>query len=155
MISVRRAAPDNAAALTDLATRTFTDTFATVNTPENMALFLSSNYSTELQRREILNPDIDTLLAYADGNLAGFAQVRVGSTVSCVTAPEQIELWRFYVAAEWLGRGVAQELMAVVVQAARRRGKTTLWLGVWEHNPRALAGGGGGEISAIRAARPA
>jgi ribosomal protein S18 acetylase RimI-like enzyme len=34
---------------------------------------------------------------------------------------------------------VAQLLMAECVAEARRRGGRTLWLGVWQENPRAIA----------------
>ena len=57
----------------------------------------------------------------------------------CVTGPEPIELWRFYVDRPWHGRGIAQALMERVKAAARERGAKTLWLGVWERNDRARA----------------
>jgi ribosomal protein S18 acetylase RimI-like enzyme len=43
------------------------------------------------------------------------------------------------VARVWHGRGVAQALMDAVLDGARARGGRTLWLGVWERNPRAVA----------------
>jgi ribosomal protein S18 acetylase RimI-like enzyme len=69
----------------------------------------------------------------------GYAQVRTVRPPACVVPTNAIELWRFYVARAWHGRGVAQELMVAVVQAARAAGGETLWLGVWELNPRAQA----------------
>ena len=62
-----------------------------------------------------------------------------GHVPECVTGPEPIELWRFYVDREWHGRGIAQALMDRVKAAARERGAKTLWLGVWERNDRARA----------------
>jgi ribosomal protein S18 acetylase RimI-like enzyme len=50
-----------------------------------------------------------------------------------------VELGRFYVDGSWHGRGLAPRLMAVVRDAARGLGGRTLWLAVWEHNPRAIA----------------
>jgi ribosomal protein S18 acetylase RimI-like enzyme len=50
-----------------------------------------------------------------------------------------LELWRFYVARPWHGRGIAQALMSHVNAEAHRRGARTLWLGVWERNERAKA----------------
>jgi len=69
----------------------------------------------------------------------GYAQLRSVRPPPCVDPAKAIELWRFYVASAWHGRGVSQELMAAVVQAARDAGGETLWLGVWERNPRAQA----------------
>jgi ribosomal protein S18 acetylase RimI-like enzyme len=50
-----------------------------------------------------------------------------------------VELVRFYVVRDWHGRGVAQRLMDACVAEARRRGGRTLWLAVWQENPRAIA----------------
>ena len=58
---------------------------------------------------------------------------------SAAPGPAPIELKRIYVAKAWQGRRVAQALMDASLDAARARGARTLWLGVWERNPRALA----------------
>lgn len=138
-ITIRTGSPSDAAALAELAARTFRETFAAANRPEDMALHLATSYGTEQQRGEILDPAITTLLAEVDDALAGYAQVRAGETPEAVTGPAPLELWRFYVARQWQGRGVAQALMERVVHEARQRGARTLWLGVWERNPRAIA----------------
>ena len=56
-----------------------------------------------------------------------------------VRGPAPLELKRLYVVRAWHGRGVAHALMEAAIAAARARGAQTLWLGVWEHNPRAFA----------------
>jgi ribosomal protein S18 acetylase RimI-like enzyme len=50
-----------------------------------------------------------------------------------------MEVVRFYVDRPWHGRGVAHQLMAAAADAAQAAGARTLWLGVWERNPRAIA----------------
>ena len=131
-------APD-APALAELAARTFHETFAADNRPEDMALHSASAYGTSQQQQELVDPDIATLLVEVDGQLAGYAQLRSGLPPDCVTGEEPIELWRFYIAQPWHGRGVAQALMQSVESEAYRRGGRTLWLGVWERNERAKA----------------
>ncbi len=138
-IVVRAGVPSDAAALAELAARTFHETFAADNQPDDLALHLASAYDTAQQRGELLDPNITTLLAEVDGTLAGYAQVRQGTTPEAVTGDAPLELWRFYVARQWQGRGVAQALMQQVELEARRRGGLTLWLGVWERNSRAIA----------------
>jgi ribosomal protein S18 acetylase RimI-like enzyme len=139
MVTVRRAVPEDAAALAELATRTFRDAYADNTDPDDMASHLSSRYSERLQHQEICNPSVEVLLAEHEGRLIAYAMIRDGEFPSCITEPSPIELWRFYVDAPWHGRGVAQTLMAAVKDAARRREARTVWLGVWEHNPKAQA----------------
>ena len=122
-----------------LAAATFRDAFGSENDDADLALHLARSYGLPQQTAELAHPAITTLLAFAAGELAGYAQLRPGLPPPCVAAARPIELWRFYVARPWHGRGVAQSLMAAVVTAARARRAATLWLGVWERNPRAQA----------------
>lgn len=138
-VIVRIGRERDATALAELAARTFQDTFAADNRPEDMALHLSRAYGPPQQQRELADPDIVTLLADVDGQLAGYAQLRFAPPPDCVTGELPAELWRFYVDRPWHGRGVAQALMRRVEVEAYRRGARTLWLGVWERNPRARA----------------
>jgi ribosomal protein S18 acetylase RimI-like enzyme len=138
-VTVRSGTRADAAALAELAATTFRDAFGADNRPEDLALHLARSYGITQQTAELSDPTITTLLAFAHGAPAGYAQLRPGRAPACVQSTYSIELWRFYVAREWHGRGLAQELMAAVVAAARGRNAATLWLGVWERNPRAQA----------------
>lgn len=138
-IHVRRAAALDAKALAEIAARTFADAFGDSNTAEDMALHLTTKYGEAQQAAEIADPDIDVLIADIDGAMAGYAMVRGGQAPECVTLDAPVELWRFYVDRAWHGRGVAQALMTAVDEAARERGADSIWLSVWEHNPRAQA----------------
>ena len=102
-------------------------------------MFLASTFTADHQAREITDPAYATLFAEINGSLAGYAQLRFSRPPRCVTGPAPIELLRFYVDTAWQGRGIAQRLMTEVREAAKRLGARTLWLGVWEHNPRAKA----------------
>ena len=136
---IRPGVAADAAPLAELAARTFREAFAADNRAEDMALHLTSAYGVAQQGRELADPEMSTLLVEVDGQLAGYAQLRSGDTPACVTGDAPIELMRFYVAKEWHGRGIAQALMQRVDSEAVRRGARTLWLGVWERNPRARA----------------
>jgi len=50
-----------------------------------------------------------------------------------------VEVWRFYVDRAWHGAGVARPLMDAALEAARELGAGSVWLSVWERNPRAIA----------------
>ena len=117
----------------------FGQTFAPGNTPEDLQTYLDEAYVEARQREEIADPGIDTLLLEESGDLIAFAQLRAGSTGNAVTGERPLELWRFYVDFAFHGQGVAQALMTAVEDAARARGASTLWLGVWERNVRAQA----------------
>ena len=140
MIVVRRAVPGDAEQLASIAESTFRATFASANTQADIDLHCSRSYSAKTQLREIESADTVTLVAADDDDsFAGYAQLRWRSTPSCVHDKDAGEIHRLYVASEWHGRGLAQELMAACIAEALRRKSQHVWLGVWERNPRAIA----------------
>jgi ribosomal protein S18 acetylase RimI-like enzyme len=135
-MNIRRAIPSDAAALAELAERTYRDTFAADNNPDDLEAYLAKVYGEAQQRGEIENPDVVTLVMESDagGELIAFAQLRR------VSSPHgEVEIARFYIDKSHHGRGVAQTLMQAALETARELGGTTLWLGVWERNARAIA----------------
>jgi ribosomal protein S18 acetylase RimI-like enzyme len=136
---IRLARPDDAPALAALAERTFRETFAAGNDPADMEAYVAQAYGAAIQGREIEDPAILTLVAEDARELAAFAQLRRGAPPATVSGPDPVELWRFYVDRAQHGRGLAQALIAAVLAHARAAGARTIWLGVWEHNPRAQA----------------
>jgi diamine N-acetyltransferase len=123
--------------LAELAARTFRDTFAADNSPEDLQLHLTRSYGIPQQTAELEDPSMTTLVAEIGGEPAGFVQIKAGPAPDCVPGPAPCEILRFYVDRAWHGRGLAL-LMAATVEASVRRGAGTLWLGVWERNSRAI-----------------
>lgn len=138
-VTIRRATLDDAAAVAALAAKTFFDTFAADNRPEDMAEHLATAYGLPQQSAEIADPGYVTLLAFVDDTLAAFAQVRHQTPPPCVAGDAPIEIHRFYVDQRWHGQGVARPLMDACLEAVRGFGGRTAWLSVWEKNPRAQA----------------
>ncbi|HEX8030553.1 MAG TPA: GNAT family N-acetyltransferase [Vicinamibacterales bacterium] len=138
-MTIRPATVGDAATLSELARRTFYDTFAPTNNAGDMSLYLAGAYGVDQQTRELNDRDITTLLVEEDGQAIAYAQLRAGHVPDCVAGADPIELWRFYVVQGRHGRGIAQSLMERVRAEARAIGAKTLWLGVWERNDRARA----------------
>lgn len=136
---IRFAEPSDAGALAAFAAETFRDAFGADNRPDDLARFLAESYGPAHQARELADPAYATLVAERDGAFVAYAQLREGAAPACVHGPRPLEVLRFYVARAWHGRGLAQQLMQRVTDVARDRGARTLWLGVWERNPRAQA----------------
>lgn len=136
---LRRGQATDAAQLAAFAARTFADTFAAANRPEDIAAYLPTAYGISQQARELANPDIITLIIEHGSTIVAYAQVRLSDAPQCVDSAAPAELWRFYVDQPWHGRGLAPRLMAAVHDAAAELGGRTLWLGVWERNHRAIA----------------
>lgn len=138
-ITFRRATPEDAPALADFARRTFLETFAAQNRPEDVEAYIGRVYGDAQQAAEIANPQITTLIGEVEGRMAAYVQLRLGAPAACVDGPAPIEIMRFYVDQPWHGSGVAKRMMETALTTARELGARTAWLAVWEHNPRAMA----------------
>jgi diamine N-acetyltransferase len=139
MQAIRLACGGDAAALAALAERTFRATFAAGSSAEHMERHCVRSYGEALQAAEIADGEVRTLLAHRGEELAGFAQLRLaGPPPACVAGPA-VEIQRLYVDVPWHGQGVAPALMRALLALAAQQGATRVWLGVWEHNPRAIA----------------
>jgi ribosomal protein S18 acetylase RimI-like enzyme len=138
-LSFRKAVPADAAALADFGRRTFADAYRSVMEPGLMARVLREQFGPARQRAEIGDPTAAWIVAETQGSVAGYAYLRNGRAPEIGIPLDPVELARFYVDSVWHGRGVARPLMDAAVRQARKMGGRTLWLAVWQRNPRAIA----------------
>jgi GNAT superfamily N-acetyltransferase len=138
-ITIRRALPADAELLARMGRQTFSDSFAADNTPENMAGYLDSAFSPEIQAAELADPGTTFLIAEVGWTPVGYARLYAGPPPEAVTAPRPVELVRIYAVKAWIGRGVGAALMQACLEEAAYQDYSTIWLGVWQRNPRALA----------------
>ena len=138
-VTIRRANPEDAGLLAELGARTFSETFAADNSPDDMATYLAASFNPAQQAAELADPASTFLIAEVGGIAAGYAKLHAGEPAERVEGQKPVELVRLYVLQEWLGRGVGAGLMRACVGEARRAGYGAIWLGVWERNGRAQA----------------
>lgn len=136
---IRPAVLEDVALLADLGGRTFQETFETICSAEDLTAYVMGAYSEAIQRAELADPSRPGLVLEIDGVPAGFVQLRLGHREPGITAPRPVELQRIYVLRARHGGGYGAALMEAAVNLARAWGADVLWLGVWEHNDRALA----------------
>ena len=107
-VFIRGANSDDASLLAELGARTFSETFAKDNTPEDMEAYLDSSFNVVVQTEELADPESIFLIAEIDGVPAGYAKLHSGEPLEEIKGEKPIELVRLYVSREWLGRGVGE-----------------------------------------------
>ena len=137
--TIRYATIEDAKMLVELAARTFYDAFAVTNTPENMAAYMSEAFTLERISWELSDPRAKTLIAEMEGAPVGYAKIIDAEAPDCVRFRPSMEIVRLYVDQQFHGRGIAHSLMQACLDEAARTGHCGVFLGVWEHNPRAQA----------------
>jgi ribosomal protein S18 acetylase RimI-like enzyme len=132
---IRLATEDDAAALASFAARVFVETFGPANTEENMRAYVEKAFTPQRLLEEISGADSHVFVANNAEMIVGYARLDEHSDGK--GERPGIELVRLYVDSAYHGRGVADALMEDCLAEARRRAHVSMWLGVWEHNPRA------------------
>ena len=138
-ITIRYATTDDAELIADLSRKTFYETFAYVNTKENMDKFMNEQFSREKLMKEVTEPGNTVLLAFDGDAAVGYATMREGEKFPDFNDKDSIEIARIYAVNTYIGTGVGQQLMRQCIFVAKELKKEIIWLGVWEKNSRAIA----------------
>jgi diamine N-acetyltransferase len=136
---IRTATAADAEMLTEFARRTFYDAFAPMNSPENMEVYMSQNLTPQKFSEQLADPRVLFLIAEIEAMPVAFAKLYDGAVPDCVSGVAPVEIERFYVDRQFHGKGVAQTLMQACFDRAKQSDHGTIFLGVWEHNHRAIS----------------
>ena len=124
--------------LRGIARDTFIETFSEANKAEDMERYLTENFSEEQLARELSNPDSFFYVAEVNGHVVGYLKLNTARAQTEPQAADALEIERIYVLGSYHGGGVGQALYHHAMSVAEDRKARYVWLGVWEHNHRAL-----------------
>ena len=134
-ITLRPATKADAATLASLGARTFTDTFGHLYNPDDLDLFLQS-HAEEHWAAELCDPEFAVLLVEVSGEAVGYAKVGPPH-LPFEPRGTAVELRQFYLVKAWQGHGLADEMMAWVIDQAEQQDGNDLYLSVFVDNHRA------------------
>lgn len=114
------------------------ETFADLNTPDNMTAYLDEAFALEKLHAELSDANADFYFLYWDGRLAGYLKLNEALAQTDLHDEQSLEIERIYVSKEFQGEGLGRYLMDQAISIAIQRKKKYVWLGVWEKNEKAL-----------------
>ncbi len=121
-----------------LARTSFLQAFTAGNKPENVQAYLAEAFNVAQLTIEMENPASTFIVASLDGELVGDTKLNLSAAQADVKDPASVEVARLYTLEKVWGTGLGQLLLDAAIDFGRQEGKTWLWLGVWEHNARAI-----------------
>jgi len=124
--------------LRGIARDTFIETFSEANKAEDIDRYLAKNFSEDQLARELSNPNSFFYVAEVNGNVVGYLKLNTAHAQTEPQAADALEIERIYVLSNYHGNGVGQALYHHAMSVAEDRKASYVWLGVWEHNHRAL-----------------
>jgi ribosomal protein S18 acetylase RimI-like enzyme len=130
---IRRAEPADAAALSRLGRRTFSETFGHLYPPADLAAFLAEAHSQAFYAAALADPGQAAWIAEADGEAAGYALAGACALPHPDVTPGCGELKRLYVLQGRRNGGLGGALAAAALDWLAAPGRR-LWVGVWSQN---------------------
>ena len=137
-IKVRKITSVDLTDLVKISRQTFNETFEEVNSEEDMQKYLSENLSEEQLQSELDNPESEFYFAENKDEILGYLKLNSGNSQTENKTENSIEIERIYVLKEFLRMKIGQLLLYHSTQTAKEKKAEFIWLGVWEHNERAL-----------------
>ncbi|SJZ86246.1 Ribosomal protein S18 acetylase RimI [Chitinophaga eiseniae] len=137
-ITIRKATADDLATIGLIGRQTFFETFAPHNTAANMQQYLEESFNDAKLREELSNPESFFFVAMEGTKPVGYLKLNTGNAQTEVQGDTALEIERIYVSSDYHGKKVGQLLYEKALGTAQALGKSYLWLGVWERNPRAI-----------------
>ena len=124
--------------LSEIAKKTFYDTFTGTCTEYDMQLFLDQYYNEIILAAELKNPAFEYYFAVENEKVIGYVLFSESNVeFDEINGSNALELKRFYISKEYHGKGAAHKMMDFLIDHAKAQGYDTLFLGVWEFNYRA------------------
>ena len=133
-IEIKRIASNDVVALQNISSQTFIETFAEVNTAENMTSYIAEEFSLVKLSSELINPNIEIYIASIGKEVIGYLKLNFGIAQKELQNENCLEIERIYVSKEYLGKQVGQLLLGKAIAIANDKKLDFIWLGVWEKN---------------------
>lgn len=137
-ISIRKLKIEDILSLQQISRQTFHESFSEQNTEGNMAEYLENDLSIKRLSSEIQNINSEFYFAFIEEKIIGYFKMNVGLSQAEFQDDQAIELERIYLLKEFQGKGYGQLIFEKVLQIAKKKKATSIWLGVWEENVRAI-----------------
>ena len=136
--TIRAISINDLQSLQSISKQTFTETFASSNSKENMDKYLNEALSLEKLTEELNNPN--SLFYFIEDNNTpiGYLKLNMGASQTELYDNTALEIERIYVTQVYKGKKVGQQLYEKAIQVAKEKAVEYIWLGVWEENHKAI-----------------
>jgi ribosomal protein S18 acetylase RimI-like enzyme len=138
LTNFRKVDKSTLAALQNICVTTFEATYGAFNTKSDMANYLQDNFSIQQLENDLANPSIHYVLIESEGNPIGYLKLNWGAAQTEKLLNNALEIERIYIVGKYQGQQIGEKLLQKAIAFADEKTKDTIWLGVWNKNPKAI-----------------
>jgi ribosomal protein S18 acetylase RimI-like enzyme len=137
-IEIRKATINDLEELQKISIKTFSETFAAVNTHENITDYIKNNLNTSQLTAELNNKNSQFYVACYNATVVGYLKINFGVAQTESIKENAMEVQRIYVLQTFHGKNIGQLLLEQAKKIAQTTSVDYIWLGVWEENHKAI-----------------
>ncbi len=135
---IRKASFRGISDLQKISKQTFLETYSSGNTKEDMLKYLSVEFAAEKLLAELNDKNSEFYFAILEDEIVGYIKINFGESQTDLKEEKSLEIQRIYVLEAFHGMKIGKALYQKTVEIAKQKELDYLWLGVWEHNPKAI-----------------
>lgn len=139
MVNIKKCSVNDLKQIKHISELTYKKTFSHLNTQENMSSYIEQAFNLQTLKEEIENPNSTFYIAYVENNIAGYLKINEDDAQTDINDCESIEIQRIFILEEFQGKGIGKLFINHVYKIAKEKQKSYIWLGVWEHNQKAIS----------------
>lgn len=137
-VEIAQVKQDDIEQLQLIGKQTFQETFSAKNSEEDMQKYLKEAFSFTKLTNEVQDKNTLFYFAKLHNKVIGYLKLNHGKSQTELKNDKALEIERIYVLKDFYGKQVGQMLYEKAIELAKAKNKEYVWLGVWEHNPRAI-----------------
>jgi ribosomal protein S18 acetylase RimI-like enzyme len=135
---LQKANSDDLITLQKISIETFSSTYSSLNSEENMQLYVSESLSEMQLMAELVSSSTSFYLAYKDSCLIGYCKLNFPDKHKKPIDKNSMEIERIYLLEKYHGKGYGKDLFESIIKIARARNIDRIWLAVWSKNTAAI-----------------
>jgi ribosomal protein S18 acetylase RimI-like enzyme len=124
--------------LSNISRETFFAAFEHLNHAADMEAYAASSFSREKLTAELHTIGAEFYFTMLNGEIAGFIKLNTGEAQNEYQQDNSLEIERLYVLAKYQNQKLGRQMLNFAFEEAARKKVDFIWLGVWEHNLRAI-----------------
>ena len=138
MKGIRLCTENDIEKLMEIGEKTFKETFEGENMQEDIESYCRENFSYEKISSEINDKNSRYFVFEEENQVVGYMKVNFFGRQTEDGYENSLELQRIYVLKSYKGKGIGKKFMEVAIDLAYENDLEYVWLGVWEHNYKAI-----------------
>lgn len=124
--------------LISIAKNTFIEAYEKDNNPEDFKAYIDSAFEYKQIKKELDNPNSEFYFIYLDKMLVGYFKLNEKDAQGEDFGNQSLELSRIYLMKEFQGQDIGRLTLFKIVELAKLKDKSWLWLSVWQLNENAV-----------------